>query len=114
MKIILRIVLYISLAFIGAAAGGAVGGTFFVAPGSGLAGGAIVLTWVLAGALVIPLTGLYLCRRLDVGGLRRVCLICGAIAAVLAGLLTWRVRQLKDSAGAREQPPAGRPTSPVR
>lgn len=107
MKLIFRILLYISLAFIGAAVGGAVGGTFFVPAGAGLAGGAIVFTWVLGGAVVIPLAGLYLCRRLDESGLRRVCLICGGIAVVLAVVLAWRAGKGKATADTREQPTTG-------
>lgn len=88
--------LFICLAFTGAVAAGAVGGMFFVPRSAGLAGGAMVLAWALGGAVVLPVSGLFVCRRLDTTALRRVCTITGGIAVVLAGLLTWRARQVND------------------
>ena len=81
-------VLFVS--FLGFAAGTFIGATFFVPPGSGLAGPAIALGYGVVGLVIALVGGVILARKLAPAQLRMALLIAGVLALLVFALLTYR------------------------
>ncbi|MBZ0167444.1 MAG: hypothetical protein K8I00_11615, partial [Candidatus Omnitrophica bacterium] len=94
MMMLLRIGLFLSLAVIGAALMGAVGGLFLVPKSAGLAGGAMVLGWALLGAVICAVTGLFVTRKFSGRRLAGLTAIVTGIAALLTVLGILRKQQM--------------------
>ena len=82
------------------------GAAFFVPPGSGLAGPAIVVVWGLGGAVLALIASAVTVKRLEPHGLRRALVLAGAI---VAAIVVWIGFQLSVVQAQSTTPPQQSP-----
>jgi hypothetical protein len=104
-----------SLAWLGLVAGMAVGASWFVPAGSGLAGAAIALGYGVLGSAAGLVLGGVMAWKAPHGLLRATAAVAVVLALLAAGLVAWRfvaATSRPDSHGHAPRPPtAPRPTS---
>lgn len=89
-RVIWGVLLLVAAAFLGLAAGTAIGARFFVPAGSGLAGPAIALGYGLVGVAITSVLAGLLIWRGSLWLLRLTTLGAMTVAILLVGFLTWR------------------------
>jgi hypothetical protein len=86
-----RIALVALVTCVGLFAGLVIGAAFFVPPGSGLAGPAIVVAWGLGAAALTLIGSAVTVKRLQPRGLRRALVVAGAIVAAIVVWIGFRL-----------------------
>lgn len=81
--------------------GGMLIGARLVPPDAGLASGAEVLFYGIVGTIIAVTVTVILAKRLSPQPLRRVALVCVALALVAAGWLAWQISERMKEAEAR-------------
>lgn len=100
----------VASAFLGFAAGTALGAQFLVPPGQGLAGPAGAMAWGLGAGLMTALAAAFTGARIRVRSLVRLTIL----AVLTAGLvIAWGLWRMQVMAAAQPDPPPAPVTSPL-
>ena len=97
MKTFYQSLLILGFATLGLILGTFIGGKFFVAPGSGLAGPAIALGYGVLGMAILAFLGFWVSRKLQPTTLKRAALLASFALIATAGLLVYRFYSLQEA-----------------